>query len=123
MKQASSAFPPRGDAATIAAFSWAQLVREVRVRENGPDAFPARAEILAFDLGRLRAIGVRSYAIDTPVTAANAPEIWTMLRMVQRSDLAADAVRAYFCRKVFGKDAPERYRLWAKQRERLITGC
>ena len=120
---ADTVYAPVNDELYRAAFSWAQLVREVRVRENGPDAFPARAEILAFDLGRLRAIGVKSYAIDTPVTAANAPEIWTMLRMVQRSDLAADAVRAYFCRKVFGKDAPDRYRLWAKQRERLITGC
>lgn len=117
LSHADSAYSPVNDALYRTAMSWAQLVDEVRVCEKNRGRFHPYSDMMSFDIGAYRQIGVKSFVLETPLSDASAMEIWTSLRMIYFGGGNADALRAYYCDKVYGEGGRYIYQFYAKLRE------
>ena len=103
---------------------WGQVARSLAVSEYYLGGnFRPRADVQAFDVKALREAGVQFYGQETEFLEGSVPEMWVAARKLYMPDWDADAIRAYYCSRVFGRAAEDMYDFYAKLRALRYSEC
>ena len=84
---------------------------------------PFAVDVQAFDLKALREAGVTFYGQETEFLEGSVPEMWVAGRKLYMPDWDVDAIRAYYCSRVFGAAAEDLYDFYAKIRVLRYSEC
>ena len=103
---------------------WGQVARSLAVSEYYLGGnFRPRADVQAFDVKALREAGVQFYGQETEFLEGSVPEMWVASRKLYMPDWDVDAIRAYYCSRVFGAAAEDLYDFYAKIRVLRYSEC
>ncbi len=97
---------------------WGQVARTVGVSDYflGGNFRPS-ADVQAADLCAMKEVGVKWFGQETENKDSSFTEMWVAQRMIWEPQWEPDALRAYYCDKVYGKGGEDVYNFYAKLRK------
>ncbi len=97
---------------------WGQVARTVGVSDYflGGNFRPS-ADVQQADLRAMREVGVKWFGQETESKDSSFTEMWVAQRMIWEPQWNPDALRAYYCEKVFGEGGEDIYNFYAKLRK------
>ncbi len=96
---------------------WAAVSRTMGVSDYFLGGwFRPSADVQSAEMQAMSAVGVKWFGQETETNDASVPEMWVSNRMIWEPQWDPDALRAYYCSKVYGAGGEDVYNFYAKLR-------